>query len=267
MVMQMGNPQGYVRPGTPGSTNSFPYLDISTAAMRRLAHTRRALLSNKTLDYAPSDNDNLFNHRSVYDSEFPKNPVLFGALNANQLLGRVADIGTQGAQGTAFVDSKGVTWTFSANANNVGGVFVPTANGQVVVNSVAADNMAALALQHSDPGNTALNWIAINYNTTAEMLRVFRQSATNVRVERVVASTPATEADITVVAATDPVGTSALGIRRNGTTCTVFLNGRKIASFTLNAASQAFTGTGVAFQTTTAGRQNNDLMEIYSKLT
>lgn len=265
-VQQLGNRQGFTRPGTPGATNPFPYQDLSTQSMRRLAHTRRALLSNKTLDYAPTDNDNLYDHRNTYDNEFTKNPRLYAALSGNRLLGMSADVPTQVAQGTTFVDRAGVTWTFSPNTNVLEGSIVPTAGGQVTVPAAGADNIGALALFTADPGLTAQNWIAINYVDANNMIRVFRQSATNIRVERVVASTPTTELDTTIVAATDPIGVSALGIRRNGTICAVFLNGRKIASFTLSGAAQAIVGALAAFQASSGGRQANGHMEVYNGL-
>lgn len=263
-VLAIGNPQGVVSPGVPGATDAFPGQDFTTLAIRRLTENRMAGLSNKTLDFKPSWNDVLYSQRSVYDNAFPKAPQLFDALSAARLLGNLADVPTQLAQGTAFTGSRGgKTWTFSANANANDGGFIPTANGQVVVASVGVDNVFLNALGLSDPGLTAGNWMAVKYTDANNMLRVLRQSATNVRVERVVAGTPTTELDTTIVAATDPISSSALGIRINGTVCAVFINGRKIASFTLSAGAQALAGTSVAFQTTTAGRLNNDLMEIY----
>lgn len=126
--------------------------------------------------------------------------------------------------------------------------------------------MFAQALAIQDPGLTSGNWIAINYTDANNMLRVYRQSATNVRVERVVAGTPTTELDITVVAATDPVAGSALGVRRTGTACSVFLNGRRIANFTLSATAQGFTGTLAGFQTQSGGRTLNDCLEVFYNL-
>lgn len=264
-VLAIGNDQNFTRPSDVGNNDPFPGFDHTRNAVRRLAENRIAGVANKTIDFEPTWNDVLFAHRAVFDSEFTKPSKLFAALDPSRYIGLSQELSA--AQGTAFVDARaGVTWTFSANANGVAEAFVPTANGQVVVASAGADNIFAQTLAVQDPGLTAGNWIAINYTDANNHLRVYRQSATNVRVERVVSGTPTTELDTTVVAATDPVAGSALGIRRTGTACSVFLNGRRIANFTLSATAQGFAGTGVAFQTVTGGRTLNGPMEIHNNL-
>lgn len=266
-ALALGNPQGVVQPGATGAQNVFTGADFSTLSIRRLTKNRMAGLRGTTLDFDPSWNDILYSHRCTYDNAFPKYNRLYAALESARQLGAAVDVPNSLAQGTAFVDPRtGVTWTFSANANgNVGG-FKASAAGQLVVASAGVDNVYVQAQQLTDPGLTVGGWVAVKYASSTEMLRVFRQSATNVRVERVVAGTPTTELDITVVAATDPVSGSALGIRVAGATCTVYLNGRRIASFALSATAQAFAGTGVAFQTFNDDRYTLDNMEIYNNL-
>jgi hypothetical protein len=118
---------------------------------------------------------------------------------------------------------------------------------------------------------TTTPYIALKYTDTNNMVRLYRQAATNYRVERVVAGVVTTELDITVDNAvtskfnSSSSGSMALHILPNNTTCRVFLQGDKIAEFELSAAAQALTGDSVAWGTPNiANLQMLNALEVYA---
>ncbi len=277
----IGAEEGTVDTGLYGATASFPSTSFLNGPMRRLGETRMAMLRGQSLDYVPSWNDLLMSHRETYDRNFRGtraqqillSPRRF-AFKSDALFGKVEqklqDQGFAGGSGSLYDqrDPSAIQTASGGPATGIatsGGV-IPSTAGQWSYSLGAADRMGAVALLPNDPGLALQAYIAINVTAATDMIRIFRQSATNWRIERVVASTPATELDIATTAAIDPPGSSAMAIRRDGTRCRAFANGRKIADFTLNAAAQALTGTNASVQGLANTRYLVDNVEFYAAL-
>lgn len=272
----VGSEEGTVDTGLYGETANFPYTSFLNAGGRRLGENRIALLRGATPTEKPGWNDLLYAHREMYDRNFPRSDVdprlntrRIG-IKADALNGKKSSSLQTGAtaQGTgAAVDARTTPEALAGpNATQTAGGIVVGAAGQFLLAGVGANNVGAQMLPLTDPGLFPGPYVAINVSTTVEMIRLFRFDATTWRIERVVASTPATEISVATTAAIDPPDSSAFGLRRDGTRCRAFVNGRMIADFTLNAAAQALAGTGVSFQALANSRHVVDNLEIFNRL-
>lgn len=254
----LGSEEGLTDSGLPGSTANFPHTSFMNQPYRRLGENRAALLSGVNPSYKPGWNDLMLSHRDMYDCNV-RNPNtegrrFFAWLADSAVSGKNGNHPTSAAAAATITDARNAR-QFTGGPSSVptkGGI-APSAAGVWTLANVGATGVGIQAMPTVPAAVLPGPYVAINVNGTTEMIRLFRQSATNWRIERVVASTPATELDIPTTAAIDPLEGSAYGIRRDGTRCRAFVNGRMIADFTLNAAAQALAATSVAVQAVTGG--------------
>src|SRR5688572_19196535 len=227
-VLSLGTDEGFSEPSVTGQSNPFPYENLHAVTYRRLAENRLAGLANKTLDYALNQNDVVAAHRAVYSNrQAARHPRLLvaaslgsgqGYANANVPILARASTGTlTDGTGKALASPGDVTRLKGLAIGAIAGLFTfpPGAgrgNDVFVQWLTAGDTDLAGTVTYLVRTTDANNWIGIA-----------RQAATNLRVQRNVAGTPATERDITILSTTPTTG-NALGIRLSGTSAQVFLN-------------------------------------------
>jgi hypothetical protein len=248
MTMMLGTDEGFVEPGTPGFSNPFPYENLHAITYRRLAKNRQAGLSNKTVDWEPSQNDIVASHRAVYTtrSGHTRHPRLLAAFNpgAGQALGGAETPVSPRAASASLTDVTGKTLTHAGGSLTRSGPLGLSSASSLYIIPVQANEIFVQWLTMGDTDLANLSKYITRTTDTGNLIQITRQAATNLRVERVVATVAATERDITVPATT-PVTGNALGIRLSGTGAAVFLNGTKLDEWTLNAAAQGLTGTNI----------------------
>lgn len=266
-VLHIGTNEGFTgRPGLTGTDDPFQSLPVSEYRYKRLAETRAAALQGKTLPYQMSWNDVVYAYRMVYDkatgmgSRLPTN--LMFAYSPGAKLGYSANYGR--AQETTDTDVTGKTITLAAG-QVVGQTRMQAATGVSTAPLAAGtlDNLVWLMLAHGEPAVAAAPIMYARRTDANNWIRFFRQSTTNVRIEKNVASTTTTERDVTVPS-TEPIVGSAYAIRINGTICSVYVNGIQYDSFTLSAGAQGLTGLQVGFDMTAAGRAVMGELEVWS---
>lgn len=266
----LGSEEGTTDSGLPGASANFPHTSFMNAPYRRLGENRFAILSGVDPKWKPSWNDLMYSHRDLYDRDV-KNPnqankTFFSWLADSAVSGKNSGHPTSQAAAATITDPKnGRQFTGGPSSVAGKGGIAPSAAGLWTMADVGATGVAIQAMPTVPAAVLPGPYVAINVNAAVEQIRLFRFNATTWRIERVVASTPATELDITTTAALDPLEGSAFGLRRDGTRCRAFVNGRMIADFTLNAAAQALAATGVAVQAV-AGGMLMDNIEVFSAL-
>jgi len=266
-VQQIGSELGFVENPVAGQSlqDPFPNTNLMSMPYRRLAETRQAALSGKNA-IALTWNDVLYAHRMVYTkvnqlgSRLPTN-LLF-AYSPGAKLAYTTAMG--GVTGTTDTDVTGKTFT-QAQGQIIDGVRIQVANGvsTAPLATGQTDNQVWLMLAHGEPAVAAASIMYARRTDANNWIRFFRQSATNVRIEKDVASATTTERDITIPT-TEPISGSAYAIRINGTICQVFVNGTLYDQFTLSAGAQGLTGLQVGFDTTAAARAGMGELEVWS---
>jgi len=243
----LGTDEGFLEPSLPGQSNPAPFENLHADIYRRLDMNRRAGLSNRTLDWAPTQNDVVNGHRNVYTTrQASRNPRLLAAfqpgagaaytLAAVPMDGRKATGTILDSTGKAIASpgdlSRGPVGAMSSAAGLVSlDLGTGRSNGIFCQWLTMADTDLGATTQYVARTTDASNYIGLS-----------RQAATNLRVTRNVAGTPATERDITIPTTTPATG-NAFGLRLDGTSAQAFLNGVKLDDWTLNAAAQGLTGT------------------------
>jgi hypothetical protein len=248
-TLRLGNNEGYNDAGVIGLQDAFPTQPLDTTAIRRLTETRMCALANanKIQDVGvPSWNDVMFAHRRIYAATRSMGGVAPNLLVAYSPAANLGyDVDGRGAiQGTTETDETGKTVTLPASSSWDGARTVSTA--QIATVPLAAgttDNLAWVQLCHIENSVTAsiATFMYARYTDANNWLRLSRQSATNVRLEKDVAAVVTTEADF-VVSATEPFDGSAYALRINGTLASVYCNGLKLGTVTLSAGAQALVG-------------------------
>lgn len=250
MTMTYGTDEGFNEPGTPGFTNPFQYENLLSPPYRRFAKNRRAGLANATLEWEPTQNDILFAHRNVYTSRFQapstRNPRLLAAFHPGGGQSyESSDVPMSIRRATGVIlDSTGKAIASPGDLSRGPLGAMSSAAGLVSVNlgTGRSNDIFAQWLTMSDADVTTVTQHVARVTDANNWIGLSRQAATNLRVTRNVAGTPATERDITIPTTTPATG-NAFGLRLSGTTAQVFLNGVKLDDWTLNAAAQALTGT------------------------
>lgn len=268
-VLHIGTNEGFTgRPGLTGTDDPFTVLPVSDYRYKRLAETRAAALQGKTLPYQMNWNDVVFAHRMVYDKATGLGPRLpTNLMFAYSPAAKLAYSQNYGrAQETTDTDVTGKTITTAAG-QIIGQGRVQVANGVSTAPLAAGttDNLVWIMLAQGEPAVAAAPIMYARRTDANNWIRFFRQSATNVRIEKDVATTITTERDVTVPA-TEPIVGSAYAIRINGATCSVYVNGTQYDSFTLSAGAQGLTGLQVGFDTTAAARAVMGELEVWSTL-
>jgi hypothetical protein len=272
-VMQIGTDEMYLgKPDAAGFNDPFPTIPLQSTALRNLVETRAAALQGKSLPHPYTWNDVVYGYRSVYGrhgNEFGnyadrarKVPGLLAAYSPAAML-RYTN-GAGGVQGTTDTDAVGNTVTFP-NSQILDSVRMQAATGVSTVTLPAGtiDNLVWVVLHHAEP--TAGQSPVFSFRRTAatDFLSFVRTNATTVTVTRTVASTPTTERTITIPN-TEPLGNSAYAMRINGAVASFYVNGIQYDSWTLNAASQAFTGINVGFDVAAAARGALGEFEVWN---
>lgn len=255
MPLTLGTDEGYAEPGLPGATNPFPQVNLHAPQYQRLVQNRIAGLSNEASTAAvPNINDVVMGHRSVYA---PKRYMGYGTGLPSRLLfayDPAAAVGytelsalPSAATGTV-VDVTGKAIATPGNMVQLKGGGLLAAVGLVTAPVARNNDLFAQWLTYASTDLAATTKYLVRVTDTNNWIGIHRQSATNLRVERNVASVVATERDITIPAST-PVNGNAIGIRLSGTSAAVYLNGTRVDSWTLNAAAQGLAGTlsGILF--------------------
>ena len=269
-ILTYGADEGYSEPGVPGATNPFPHQNLHADVYSRLAKNRIAGLSNKTCDFEPSHNDVLYSHRATYTRRFNRdaiNPKILGAYDPGLALGYSAaglSATPRAASGTVL-DATGKLFTTPGNLVATKGGAVSSAVGLVLLPVVKNNEVFAQWLTVGDTDLAAGTKYLVRATDVNNWIGIHRQSATNLRVERDVATVVTTERDITVPATTPATG-NALGVRLSGTSASVFLNGTKVDEWTLNAAAQGLAGTQAGLLLAASGNVNSllDCFEVWS---
>lgn len=273
-VLQIGTDEFYV--GKPslndGANDPFPTIPLTSQAIRNLVETRMAANMGRSLNYAPTWNDVVYNYRNTYGrngnelgiyADLAKRlPNLLAAYSPAASLRYTLGQGT--VQGTSDTDSKGNTLTFP-NSQIIDGVRLQAATGLSTVTLPAGttDNLVWIWLAHAEPTAGQGPTMSLKRTASTDFVSFVRTNATTVTVTRTVASTPTTERTITVPN-TEPLGNSAYAFRQNGTVGQFYLNGTKYDEWTLNAAVQSMTGLNVGFDISAIGRVAMGEFEVWN---
>jgi hypothetical protein len=251
-TLDLGTVEGYNDAGDVGFTDPFPTMDLTQQIYRNLVETRICALANaaRIQDVGvPTWNDVLFGYRSVYAKARSLGtiaPHLLAAFSGSSLAGYANKNSYGAAAATTFTDVTGKTVTSASAVTTPAGLIGNAAAASTLTIPLAAGTLKNYCVgglvPFGDPAVPNTNYIYAKRTDANNGIRVSRQSATNVRLERNVAGTPATEADITVPT-TEQVSGSAIFLRLNqDDTYGVFMNGVRIGTGTLNAAAIALTG-------------------------
>ena len=266
-VLRIGTDEGFVgNYGVPGSSDPTPTVSLGDYRIKRLIETRMAAMGGKTLPFTLSWNDIVFAYRMIYTREatarLPSN-LLFAYSPAAKL----AYSNAYGrAQETTDTDVTGKTFTLAS------GQLVDQGRQQAAAGVSTAplatgftDNLVWIMLAHGEPAVAAHPILYARRTDASNWLRLTRQSATNVRLEKDVATTITTERD-TTIPATEPLSGSAYALRINGTVAQIYVNGTKYDEFTLSAGAQGLTGLQIGFDVGAAGRAVMGELEVWSTL-
>jgi len=272
-VIQIGTDEHFTgQANGAGLDDPFPTQVVTNGAIRNLVECRQAALMGKSLPFPPTWNDVVYAHRMIYGrsrnelgnfAQLARQvPNLLFAYSPAAKLGYSAAGGT--VTGTTDTDVTGKTFT-QAQGQIINGVRIQVANGVSTAPLAAGtlDNLVWLMLAYGEPAVAAASILYLRRTDASNWIRVFRQSATNVRIEKDVTAAVTTERDITIPA-TEPISGSAYAVRINGTVCQVYVNGTMYDSFTLSAGAQGLTGLQVGFDTTAAARAAMGEIEVWS---
>lgn len=251
-TLELGSVEGYTDSGDVGYTDPFPSIDLSQQSFRNLVETRLACMANaaRIQDVGvPTWNDVLFGVRSVYARARGLGtiaPNLLAAFSPASLSGYANRNAYGAAAATSFTDVTGKTVTTASATPVPSGLVGNASAGSTLTIPLAAGTLKNYCVggivPFGDPAVPNTNYIYAKRTDANNSIRVSRQSATNVRLERNVAGTPVTEADMTVPN-TEQVSGSAIFLRLNqDDTYGVWMNGVRIGTGTLNAAAIALTG-------------------------
>lgn len=251
-TLDLGTVEGYTDSGDVGFTDPFPSVDLSQQSFRNLVETRMCALANvaRIQDVGvPTWNDVLFGIRSVYArarSLGTLPPNLLAAFSGSALAGYASKNTYGQAANTIFTDVTGKTVTTAAATPTPAGLIGNATAASTMTIPLAAGTLKNYCvgglLPMGDPAVPNTNYIYAKRTDANNGIRVSRQSATNVRLERNVSGTPVTEADM-AVPTTEQISGSAIFLRLNlDDTYGVFMNGVRIGTGTLNAAAIALTG-------------------------
>jgi hypothetical protein len=255
--------EGYSDAGDVGFTDPFPSVDLSQQMFRNLVETRICALANaaRIQDVGvPTWNDVLFGVRSVYArtrSLGTLPPTLLAAFSPMGQFGYANKNSLGVAAATTATDVTGKTVTMTSAVNTALGLVGPSGASSTLTIPLAAGTLKGYCVGGivpvGDPAVPDTNYLYAKRTDANNGIRLSRQSATNVRLERNVSGTPSTEADITVPS-TEMVAGAAMFLRLNtDDTYGVFLNGVRIGTGTLNAAAVSLTGLLVGVDITGPG--------------
>lgn len=260
-TLQLGTDEAYTDAGNVGFNDPFPLIALTHQQYRNLVETRMAAMANVPNIQAigvPTWNDVVFQFRSVYakaQSLGAAPPNLLAAYSPMAAFGYAQGNSTGVAGATTATDVTGKTVTLSnAAINTPAGLLGSTTAATTLSIDLGAGNSngicVGMLVGAGDPtiGNSPT--LMARRTDANNWLRVWRQSATNVRFDKDVASATTTEADMTVPS-TEPVTGSAIFLRLNAdNTYGVWYNGVRIGSGTVSAGGIALTGTLLAYDAT-----------------
>lgn len=263
-VLLVGTTDGHEASGLVGYQDPFPTEELNSYFNRRYIETVMATLQGGNLGFRPSWNDVVYSYRMAHTkgSMGAQPAKLLAGYSPVRALGQLNPAQINVAQATNPVDPvTGATVTMT-NANVTRGGVDLAAAGVVTV-PAQVDNVAIIALLSQDPGLFTGPLVHIRRTDANNWIRVSRQSATNIRVEKDVATVITTELD-TTIAATESITGAAIGVRINGTRCRVFLNGGMIADFTLSAGAQGLAGTLAGVELADVARQKLEAFSVWN---
>lgn len=263
-VLLEGTANGHAAAGLVGYQDPFPTEVLSSYSNRRYVETVMATLQGQSLGFKPSWNDVVYAMR-LFHAKGTMGAVpakLLAGYSPSRALGQLNPGQINLAQASNPVDVvTGATVTMANASVTRGGVDLAAAGIATV--PALVDNVAVIALLSQDPGLYTGPLVHIRRTDANNWIRVSRQSATNIRVEKDVTTTITTELD-TTIAATEPTSGGALGIRINGTRCRVFYDGGMIADFTLSAGAQGLAGTLAGVELADVARQKVDAFSVWN---
>ena len=256
-TLELGTDEGYSDSGDVGFTDPFPGMPLASQTVRNLVETRKACLANVPTIQAvgvPSWNDCIFGFRAVYAKARSMGtiaPNMLAAYSPSQAFGYASKNAGGTAAATTATDITGKTVTTASAVNTDRGLLGNATAGSVLTIPLAAGTLknycVGMIVGSGDPSVPNSGSLFAKRTDANNYLRVFRQSATNVRFERNVAGTPVTEADMPVAASEQIMG-SAIFLRLNqDDTYGVWYNGVRIGSGTLSAPGIALTGLLVGY--------------------
>jgi hypothetical protein len=258
----LGTQEGYNDVGNVGYNDPFPSVYLVQQAYRNLVETRMAALANvpRIQDVGvPTWNDVVLGYRNVYGSQalgnLPRNLLAAFSPSGQFGYGNRNTYGSASAANSTDVTGKTVTYG-AAVLTPVGLLGNATASSVVTINTGTGTTKGIVVVGITGPGDPAdyTDYVYAMRTDVNNWIRVYRQSATNVRFESNVATTVATIADYTV-ATTEQNGGSAAAIRINtDNTYSVYYNGVRLGTGTLAVPVQGLTGTlvGMAADTPAA---------------
>lgn len=265
----IGTTEGHAGVGTTAASSAvgfqdpFPYDELLSYPVRRFCETFMAAGQGQTLQFKPSWNDCVNLYRTLFTRGAMGSPPpnLIAGFSPGRLLGNLNPPAINLAQVSNFVDPVTGATINVANANvNRGSIDLAAVGSTTVV--AQADNLMVVGLISQDPGLFTGPLVTIRRTDGSNYIRAFRQSATNLRVEKNVAGVATTEQDLTVPTA-EPISGAAIGIRVNGTNMKVFLNGTMYGNFTMSAGAQSLTGTEAGFSIVDVARTKIDAFAVY----
>lgn len=257
VMLRLGSEEGYPDAGAQGFTDPFPGITLTHPLYRRLVETRMVALADaaKIQDIGvPSWNDVVFGIRSVYAKTqalgaLPRNLILGYSPSSKFGYGNILQSGAAAAGTDTDVTGKTITFS-AANVNTMAGrvgvIAVATVDA-LLANGLIVGGLTAIG----DPTVASTGILYARRTDPSNWIRITRQSATNLRVEKDVAAAVTTEADITIPS-TEPVSGSAIFLRLEGTSLKVYMNGTKYATIALSAGAQGLAGTLIGFAASVA---------------
>lgn len=263
-VLLVGSTDGHTASGLVGYQDPFPTEELNSYYNRRYIETVMATLQGQSLGFRPSWNDIVYSYRMAHTkgSVGAQPPKLIAGFNPARLLGQQNPAILNTTFAGSYVDPvTGVTITTGTSTNSKGSLDVSVAG--VVTVPAQNDNLAVIALLSQDPALFTGPLLHIRRTDANNWIRVSRQSATNIRIEKDVATVVTTELD-TTVAASEVITGAAIGIRINGTRCRLFLNGGMIADFTLSAGAQGLAGTLAGVEIADVLRHKGEAFSVWS---
>lgn len=253
IMFHLGQDEGFADAGAYGLSDPFPGVTLTHPMYRRLVETRMVALADaaRIQDIGvPSWNDVIYGVRNVYAKTpalgvLPRN--LIAAYSPSSKFG-YANIGVSGAAAAvADTDVTGKTITFPSSVNTAVGRIGAT--GVATVDALLANGLiVGFITGIGDPTVANSGLLYVRRTDTNNWIRISRQAATNLRVEKDVATVVTTEADVTIPT-TEPVTGSAIFLRLEGTSLKVYMNGTKYATIALSAGAQGLAGTLIGYDT------------------
>lgn len=253
VAFHIGQDEGFGDVGAYGFTDPFPGITLSHPLYRRLVETRMVALADaaKIQDIGvPTYNDVAYAVRSVYAKTgalgaLPRN--LIAAYSPGSKFGYANILLSGAAAATTDTDVTGKTITFPSSVNTMAGRIGAT--GIATVDALLANGLiVGFITGIGDPTVASTGILYARRTDTNNWIRISRQAATNLRVEKDVATVITTEADITIPTG-EPVTGSAIFLRLEGTSLKVYMNGTKYATVALSAGAQGLAGTLIGYDT------------------